>query len=127
MSAHSHPASLRTYFIIYGILMVLLVVTVVVAMLHLGRLALPVALSIAFVKAVLIVLYFMHVKDSDKLIKLLAVAGLLWLGILLGLTANDFAFNNSKDFDDAPLPTHVNEPATTLHQQLRVPLDRQSA
>ena len=89
----SHPASHRTYFLIYAALLVLLVVTVAVAKVDLGAAALPVALLIAGSKAVLIVLYFMHVKDSDSLTRLIAVAGLLWLCILLGLTACDFMFN----------------------------------
>ena len=60
MSQHIIP--LRTYYTIFAILMLLLVATVGGAYLPLGHFHLPVALTIAGVKAALIVLYFMHVR-----------------------------------------------------------------
>jgi cytochrome c oxidase subunit 4 len=42
------------------------------------------------VKAVLILLYFMHVRFSSKLVWIFAVAGFVWLAILIGLTLNDY-------------------------------------
>ena len=49
-----------------------------------------VALAIACFKATLVVLFFMHVKYSTRLIKLTVIAGLYWMVILLGLTLGDY-------------------------------------
>jgi len=50
-----------------------------------------VALLIATGKMLLVALFFMHVRHSSKLTKLIVVGGLLWLAILLLLTMTDFA------------------------------------
>jgi cytochrome c oxidase subunit 4 len=83
-------ASPRVYYLVYAALMILLVVTVAVAELELGRWGLLIALLIAMVKAVLVVLYFMHVYYSSRLTWLFAAAGFVWLGILLALTMSDY-------------------------------------
>ena len=71
------------YWKIFWILMVLLVATVWVAYLDLGRLALLIAMIIAVAKATLVVLYFMHARYSSKAIWIWASAGFVWL--LMGL------------------------------------------
>jgi cytochrome c oxidase subunit IV len=80
----------RTYFIIYVLLLVLLVLTVAVAYVHLNGWSVVLALTIAIIKALLVILYFMHVRYSDWLTWLFAGAGFLWLGILLVLTISDY-------------------------------------
>ena len=79
------------YLTIFGALMVLTVITVAVAFVNLGALNTVVALSIACFKASLVVLYFMHVKYSSRLTKLVVVAGIFFLAILLALTMSDYA------------------------------------
>lgn len=49
-----------------------------------------VALTIAVAKATLVVLYFMHVRYSTRLIWVVVVAGFFWLGILFVLTMSDY-------------------------------------
>ena len=49
-----------------------------------------IALAIATTKAVLVVLYFMHVRYSSKLTKVTVLAGVFWLGILLVMTMGDY-------------------------------------
>jgi cytochrome c oxidase subunit 4 len=49
-----------------------------------------VALTIAVIKATLVVLYFMHVRYSARLIWVVVVAGFFWLGILFVLTMSDY-------------------------------------
>jgi cytochrome c oxidase subunit 4 len=49
-----------------------------------------IALTIAVIKAVCVVLVFMHVLDSSRLTKITVLAGLFWLGILLSLTMSDY-------------------------------------
>ena len=58
--------------------------------LDLGRLNTVVALFIAFTKALLVALFFMHLRYSSRLTQIVAAAGLGWLVILLGLTMGDY-------------------------------------
>ena len=80
----------RTYVAVFVALLVLLIATVGAAYLPLGDLHFPVAMTIAVAKAVLIVLFFMHVLHSHRLTMIIAVAGFLWLGIMLALTLSDY-------------------------------------
>src|SRR6187431_1098350 len=64
--------------------------TVYVAFQHLGWLNFPVAITIAIIKASLVVLFFMHVKYSSKLTKLLVGSTFFFLASLFGLTMTDY-------------------------------------
>jgi cytochrome c oxidase subunit IV len=86
----SHIASVKSYVVIFLTLMVLTTITVVVAYVNLGEFNKVVALGIASVKATLVILYFMHVKYSSRLTKLVVVAGFFFLILLLGLTMADY-------------------------------------
>ena len=88
MSAHIAPKKL--YFSIFGTLIILTAITVGVAFIDLGPLNTVVALSIAFVKATLVVLFFMHLKYSNRLTAMVAASGLVWLVILLAHTFSDY-------------------------------------
>ena len=70
--------------------MVLTAITVTAAFINLGALNFPVALGIAIVKATLVVLFFMHVKYSSKLVKLVVGVAFFFLGIMLTLTMSDY-------------------------------------
>ena len=87
MSEHVVP--LKVYLGIFAALMGLTFLTVYVAYLDLGPWNLFVALAIAVVKALLVVLWFMHVRYSSRLTWMFAAAGLLWIGILFTLTLSD--------------------------------------
>lgn len=89
MSVHIAPRGL--YISIFGALMVLTGVTVVAAFVNLGNLNAPVALAIATLKATLVVLFFMHVKYSSRMTKLIVATSLFFLFILLSETLMDFA------------------------------------
>lgn len=86
-----HVGSLKVYFLVFVGLMVGTAITIPAAFYDLGFLNAPIALTIATGKAIAVILYFMHVKDSDRLTKLTVGAGVFWLFILLGLTMTDFA------------------------------------
>jgi cytochrome c oxidase subunit 4 len=91
-SAHTEHHSHRPLYLkIFAALMVLLVLTVGAAFLPLGQLNVIVALGIAIIKAALIVLFFMHFKDSDHLTWIVGVATVAWFLILIFLTLNDYA------------------------------------
>ncbi len=80
----------KTYFLIYAALLILLFATYGAAFLELGPLHTPVALGIAVAKALLILLFFMHVRTSSRVTWLFAAAGFLWLAILFTLAMSDY-------------------------------------
>jgi len=72
--------------------MVLTGVTAGVAFIDLGPFNTIVALTIASFKAVLVVLFFMHVKyTSEKLTKTVVIAAIFWLLLLLVLSLADYS------------------------------------
>ena len=85
-----HIVSRTTYFAIFGALIVLTSGTVAVAKIDLGEWNVVMALTIAFTKAILVILYFMHIKYSKRLTQVVVAAGFLWLLLMLGLTLSDY-------------------------------------
>src|SRR3954471_10111471 len=86
--------SLREYYVIFGALMAMLVLTVVASYIPFDRL-MPglnaiVALLIAAVKAGLVMVFFMHLNRANKLTWAFAAAAFLWLGIMFTLTLGDY-------------------------------------
>ena len=49
-----------------------------------------VALTIAVVKATLVILYFMHLRYSSRLTQVVVAAGVCWLIIMIALTLSDY-------------------------------------
>ena len=90
MSAH-HIVPVRTYLVIFGLLMLGTYLTVQAAFLDLGAFNTPIALAIAIAKATIVVLYFMHVKYSPKLTMIVVIGSVFWLAILLIMTFGDYA------------------------------------
>jgi cytochrome c oxidase subunit 4 len=86
----SHISPKSTYFTIFGALMALTAVTVGAAYVDLGPLNFPVALTVALLKATLVILFFMHVKYSSTLVKLTVGGTLFFLACLFGLTMTDY-------------------------------------
>jgi cytochrome c oxidase subunit 4 len=80
----------KTYFAVFIALLVLTLSTYEAAKLNLGRWNAPAGLTIAAVKVMLVLLYFMHLRYSTWLTWVVIVAGLFWFGILFGLTMNDY-------------------------------------
>jgi cytochrome c oxidase subunit 4 len=89
-----HIASPRLYLMVFAALMVMTIITILAALVDLGRLNLTVALAIAVTKATLVVLFFMHVKYSPRMIQVAAGAGFVWLGIMVVLTLSDYFTRN---------------------------------
>jgi cytochrome c oxidase subunit 4 len=79
----------HTYILVGITLVVLAVLTTGLALLDLGGWNTVLALVIAGLKAGLILLFFMHLRFGPGLVRLVAVGGLVWLGILLGGTLDD--------------------------------------
>jgi cytochrome c oxidase subunit 4 len=89
-SIHGHIVPVKVYFAVFGTLMVLTAVTVLVAFRDLGPWNTIVAMGIAVTKATLVILYFMHVRYSDRLTRIVVAAGFFWFAILVALTLSDF-------------------------------------
>lgn len=79
-----------TYITIFIALCVFTLITAWVAFIDLGPLNNVVAMGIAFTKAMLVILFFMHVKYSDRLIWITALSGFYWLVVLLLITYSDY-------------------------------------
>ena len=84
-----HVDSIKTYALVFVGLIVATVATTAVAFVDLGPFSVVVALAIAVCKMLLVALFFMHIRHSTKLTRLVVVGGLLWLGILLTFTLAD--------------------------------------
>ena len=86
-----HVISVRTYMLIYWVLLALLAATVFASdMPFSSPMHLAVAMTIAVIKAVLIVLFFMHVYYSAPLTWITAVGSLLWVALLIGFLLADY-------------------------------------
>ena len=90
----SHVAPKSQLFAVFAALMVLTVATVLVSRVDLGFFNLPVAMAVAVTKALLVVLIFMEVKYSPKLVQVTAAAGFLFFGILIFYTMTDYLSRN---------------------------------
>ena len=82
----------RVYIAIFFALLAGTILTAWVAFFNFpGPLNAVVALTIAVIKATLVVLYFMHVRYSGRLIWLVIASALFWLVIMFALTISDYS------------------------------------
>ncbi len=86
---HGHIVSVRSYVGVFLALILLTGLTTGVAFIDLGPMNSVAALTIALVKMLLVVLFFMHVKYSTGLTRLIIVAGFFWLALLIAFTLAD--------------------------------------
>jgi cytochrome c oxidase subunit 4 len=85
-----HISPIRHYLALFGSLMFLTGITTWVAYQDLGSWNTPVAMAIAGFKVLLVVLFFMHVKYSGRLIMIFVLAGVYWLLILFAFLMSDY-------------------------------------
>ena len=90
MSEHIVPV--RVYFAIFLALLVGTALTVAAAFIDfkVPLLNTVIALTIATIKATLVVLYFMHVRYSARLVWVIVISALFWMGIMFALTFSDY-------------------------------------
>ena len=88
MSGHVAPKSM--YYWVFAALIVGTALTVAVAFVDLGAMNNVLMLGIACTKALLVILFFMHVKYSTRLTWAVVAGSIFWLGILLVLTMGDY-------------------------------------
>jgi cytochrome c oxidase subunit IV len=93
MSEHIVPV--RIYLVIFGALLLGTALTVFAAFIDFPwQFNTIVALTIAVAKATLVVLYFMHVRYSSRLIWVIVTAALFWMAILFAFTFSDYLTRN---------------------------------
>ena len=102
-----HIAATKIYYRVFGILIALTALTTGAAFIDMGRWNVVVALIIAAIKASLVGLFFMHIKYSSHLVRLIAVAGLFWLAILISLCMGDYL---TRSWIPAPSPWETSTP-----------------
>ena len=89
MAEHAHPTP-KLYVLIFSLLAFFTCATWAIAFADLGIFNPIVALAIACTKAVLVILFFMHVRYSDRLTMVTVAAGFFWLMILISLSLSDY-------------------------------------
>jgi len=88
--ADHHIVTPLNYLMVFGTLLVFTGVTVGAAYIDLGILNPVVALAIACFKAVVVILFFMHVKYQSKLVKLTVASGFFTFIVLITMTLTDY-------------------------------------
>ena len=87
---HGHVTGLGVYFAVFFALAIGTLLTWYASTIDLGIWNTPVALIIATIKAVLVILFFMHVIHSTRLTWVVVIGSFLWLGVLFVLTFADY-------------------------------------
>jgi cytochrome c oxidase subunit 4 len=88
-AASGHVVPISTYVMVFFALMVGTALTTWIATVDLGRWNTVVALTIAVIKMILVVLFFMHVKYATGLTRVVILAGFFWLAIMITLSCSD--------------------------------------
>ena len=90
-----HVVPTRTYYTIFILLMALLALTIGLSYIDVGRGWNDLfALGIAVIKALLVAIFFMHLRWGSRLSWVFALAGVVWLGILLVLSTSEYITRN---------------------------------
>ncbi len=84
---HVHPASV--YIKVFVALVALTLTTVAISRVHLGEWNFFIAVVVATIKASLVGLFFMHLKDDNRFNVLIFVGSLIFIGVFFVYTLND--------------------------------------
>ncbi|PLX69370.1 MAG: cytochrome-c oxidase [Denitrovibrio sp.] len=87
-----HIMSVKTATLVLAMLLFLTFVTVAVSRIDLGYLNVIVALALATTKSLFVILFFMHLKYENKMLKLFVFICFLILAIFIGMTFFDVAY-----------------------------------
>ena len=99
-----------TYLLVFLALMVGTAITVLASYVHMGWLNTPVAMLIAITKATLVVMFFMHLKDHPKLIKVTFGAAFFFFLILVAHTLSDYLSRDQMGMPTYPTSGLVAKP-----------------
>jgi cytochrome c oxidase subunit 4 len=89
-AAPHHQAPLFMYFAVFFALMILTILTVYVSRIDLGAMNTLVAMVIAVCKAVVVILWFMHVIHSPRMTWIVVISSFLWLAVMFALFFADY-------------------------------------
>jgi len=92
---HHHITPKKTLFIVFGVLVVLTIVTAVTAQIDLGGFNVPLALAIACTKAALVLAIFMALKYDNRVNTLIFSVGVVFVVVFLLITLLDTAFRGA--------------------------------
>jgi cytochrome c oxidase subunit 4 len=84
-----HIAPKKLYYFVFGSLLVLTLLTWQIAYVDLGQWNTVVALAIAVGKASLVAVFFMHLRWSGSMMRIVVFAAVFWLAIMISLTLGD--------------------------------------
>ena len=87
----AHPHTATPYVVIWLILCALTGLTVWTGRMHLGTWALPLALAIATTKSLLVLIFFMHLKEDKGVNRMVVAVAVVFVLLLMGLTLGDVA------------------------------------
>lgn len=99
-----HVVPVRVYVGVFLALLALTGLTTWVSYSDLGPMNTVVALAIAVTKMLLVILFFMHVKYSPGLTRLVILVGFFWFAILLALTLSD---ELTRNWTPSPAPWSI--------------------
>jgi cytochrome c oxidase subunit 4 len=127
-ASHEHVDPLKSYLVVFFVLLMLLVVTVLAYHIPFdtmfgeqwGFLNTALALLIATVKAGLVVLIFMHLRHGTKLTWVIAGAGFMWLCIMITFFFADYLTRasipeNAPELNNPAIPQVVHHNAPTFN------------
>ena len=120
MSEHAeHQHSAIPYIVVWVVLLFFTGLTWATGTMHLGGWALPIALTIACIKAALVALIFMHLKDSSGATRLVFVTALIFMGLLMFFTLADVATRFKPATPaGAPFGTERSQPEGLLEHEM---------
>ncbi len=87
---NSHIVPRKIYVIIWAALLLLLLLTWGIAQFNLGPFNIVAALTIAVIKMLLVILFFMNVRHSPRRTWIFVAAGFVWLLIMIYLVLSDY-------------------------------------
>src|SRR5216117_977111 len=85
-----HVTPVWVYLAVFATLAAGTIITYLASLVNLGWANTPIALGIATIKAVLVILFFMHVIHSTRLTWVVVIGSFVWLGVLFVLTFADY-------------------------------------
>lgn len=86
---HSSSSS-TVYVVVWATLILLTGITVGVSYINLRNSAILMAVMIATLKAILVLLYFMHLRHAQPVLAKMILAGVIIYGVFFGLTMVDY-------------------------------------
>jgi cytochrome c oxidase subunit IV len=113
-----HIASRKIYVVVFFCLVSLTILTWRVAYIDLGRWNMIVALMISITKTALVGVFFMHLRWSSSIVRLVVFAAIFWLAIMITLTLGDILTRNSvAQVQPWQASTGISQPASISPQR----------